>query len=105
MMKFHYLLLTFLFGFTSLFAATGTKEDPYELVSGDNPIDFGSNWSVFFTYTPTEDELLVLTMTNCNFYGGITTEGPKMNDTFNGKSYIQTKANNTYVIEISKGWG
>ena len=41
MMKFHYLLLTFLFGFTSLFAATGTKEDPYELVSGDNPIDFG----------------------------------------------------------------
>lgn len=105
MMKFHYLLLTFLFGFTSLFAATGTKEDPYELVSGDNPINFGSNWSVFFTYTPTEDELLVLTMTNCNFYGGITTEGPKMNDTFNGKSYIQTKANNTYVIEISKGWG
>lgn len=105
MRKIFALLLTVLIGFTSVLASTGTKDDPFELVSGDNPIDFGAASSVFFTFTPAEDQLVVLDLTNCQFYGNITTEGKVLNDSFKGKSYIQTKANNTYLLEVLKGWG
>lgn len=88
-------------------AADGTKNDPYQLISGNNPVSFGSESSVFYSFTPPTDQLLILSFTNVQFYGqNVTTaDGEFMYDSFNGVSYIQTRGNKTYLLEVAKGWG
>lgn len=87
-------------------AADGTQSSPHRLVMGDNPINFGSSSSVFYSITPPSDQLIILTFTNSLFYGqNITSDGEFMYDSFNGVSYIQTKGGESYLLEVSKGWG
>ncbi len=102
------LLMTIL-GLATLtsYAATGSMTDPYSLAAGKNTVSFNGASSVYYSITPTSDKMIELSgITNCTIYSSnITATGEIEKDSFSSNIYLQTKAGNTYTIEVSKGWG
>ena len=85
---------------------TGTKADPLPLTKGAVEVDFSATSSVFYTYTPPQDQMLTFSgLTNVNIYAyQVEPAADRYGDTFNQVTYIQTKAGVAYTVEVSKGW-
>lgn len=85
---------------------TGSKTDPIPLEKGNITVDFGTQSSVFYTYTPEHDSMLTFSnLSNVNIYTAqVEPAADRYGDTFNQVTYVQTKGGVQYTIEVGKGW-
>ncbi len=91
-----------------LLAATPLRgADNLNLAEGKNDVEFSGSNTAVYSYTPTSDQILVFSgMTNCNINtSGIKPSDQAITDIFASKVYVQTRANVSYTIDVTKGYG